>query len=66
MEAINSAIVYEEAHVTSKEKLVASVDKETVESLMDHDEEPSYFFRGAIFGFLFCVPFWAVIFLLIT
>ena len=66
MEAINSAIVYEETHVTSKEKFVASADKETVESLMDHDEEPSYFFRGAIFGFLFCVPFWAVIFLLIT
>ena len=66
MEAINSAIVCEKTHVTSKEKLVASVDKETVERLMDHYDEPSYFFRGAIFGFLFCVPFWAVIFLLIT
>lgn len=66
METINSATVYEKTHVTAKEELVASVDKETVESLMDHYDEPSYFFRGAIFGFLFCVPFWAVILLLIT
>jgi hypothetical protein len=66
MEAINSTIVYEKTHVASKEDLVASFDKETVESLMDHDDEPSYFFRGAILGLLFCVPFWAVIFLLIT
>ncbi|MGA9177648.1 MAG: hypothetical protein WBZ05_10415 [Desulfobacterales bacterium] len=66
MEGINSDIVYEKTHVTPKEVLVASVDKETVENLMDHYDEPSYFFRGAIYGFLFCVPFWAVIFLLIT
>jgi len=66
MEAINSGIVYEKTHITSKEELAASVDKETKESLMDHFDEPSYFFRGAIFGFLFCVPFWAVIFFLIT
>jgi hypothetical protein len=66
MEAISSATVYEKTHVTSKEELVASVDKEKVERLMDHDDEPSYFFRGAILGFLFCVPFWAVILLLIT
>ena len=66
MEAINSAIVFEETHVASKEELVSSADKGTVESLMDHDEEPSYFFRGAIFGLILCLPFWAVIFWLIT
>ena len=66
MEAANSAIVFEETHVASKEELVSSVDKETVESLMDHYDEPSYFFRGAIFGFILCVPFWAFIFWLIT
>lgn len=66
MEAINSAIVFEETHVTSKEELVSSVDIEPVESLMDHYDEPSYFFRGAIFGFILCVPFWAVIFWFIT
>ena len=62
MEAINSAIVFEETHVASKEELVSSVDKETGESLTDHYDEPSYFFRGAIFGFILCAPFWAVIF----
>ena len=66
MEAINSAIVFEETHVASKEELVSSVDKETVESLKDHYDEPSYFFRGAIFGLILCLPFWAVIFWLIT
>jgi len=66
MEAINSAIVFEETHVASKEGLVSSVDIESVENHMDHYDEPSYFFRGAIFGFILCVPFWAVIFWFIT
>ena len=66
MEAINSAIGFEETHVASKEELVSSVDIESVESLMDHYDEPSYFFRGAIFGLILCVPFWTVIFWLIT
>ncbi len=66
MEAINSAIVFEETHVASKEELVSSVDIESVEGLMDHYDEPSYFFRGAFFGFILCVPFWAVIFWFIT
>ena len=66
METISSDIVFEETHVVSKEALVSSVDKETVGSLMDHYDEPSYFFRGAIFGLIFCLPFWAVIFWFIT
>ena len=66
MEATNSAIVFEETRIASKEGLVSSVDKETVGSLMDHYDEPSYFFRGAVFGFILCVPFWAVIFWFIT
>ena len=66
MEAINSAIVFEETHVPSKEELVSSVDIESVEGLMDQYDEPSYFFRGAIFGFILCVPFWAAIFWFIT
>ena len=66
MEAINSAIVFEDAHVVSKEELVSSVNKETGESLTDHYDEPSYFFRGAIFGLIFCVPFWVAIFWLIA
>ena len=66
MEAINSAIVFEDTHVASKEESASSVDIELVENFMDHYDEPSYFFRGAIFGLILCVPFWAVIFWLIT
>jgi hypothetical protein len=66
MQTINSAIAFKETHVASKEERVSSVDNETVESLLDHYDEPSYFFRGAIFGFILCVPFWAVIFWFIT
>jgi hypothetical protein len=66
MEAINSAIVFEDTHVASKEEFVLSVDMESVKDLMDHYDEPSYFFRGAIIGLILCVPFWAVIFWLIT
>ena len=66
MEAINSAMVFEETHVASKEELVSSVDKETAESLMNHYDEPSYFFRGVIFGLILCLPFWAAIFWFIT
>ena len=66
MKATNSAMVFEETHGASKEALVSLVDKETVESLMDHYDEPSYFFRGAIFGLILCLPFWAAIFWFIT
>ena len=66
MEAINSAIVFEETHVASKEELATSVDIESMENFMDHYDEPSYFFRGVIFGLILCLPFWAAIFWFIT
>ena len=66
MKAINSAIVFEETHVASKEELATSVDIESMENLIDHNDEPGYFFKGAIFGLIFCIPFWAAIFWLIT
>ena len=66
MEAINSTIVFEETHVNEKEELETSVDVKSMENLMDHYDEPSYFFRGAIFGLIFCVPFWVAIFWLIA
>ena len=66
MEAINSAIVIEEAHVASKEELSTSADIESMGNLIDHNDEPGYFFKGAIFGLIFCIPFWAAIFWLIT
>lgn len=66
MEAATSAIVFDETYVSSKEEIVSLVYEETLESLMDHYDEPSYFFRGAILAFLLCLPFWAVIYWLIS
>lgn len=66
MEAVNSAIVFEETHVASKEAPVSATDKETAEHLMDHYDETGYFFKGAVFGLILCLPFWAVVFWLIT
>jgi hypothetical protein len=34
---------------------------------LDHDDEPIYFFKGAVLGFVFfCLPFWVIIFSLIA
>lgn len=66
MEAINSAIAFEDSHVSSKEELATSGNIESMENFMDHYDEPSDFFRGAIFGLILCVPFWAAIFWLIA
>lgn len=66
MEAIHSTISFEENHIVSNGERISAVEKETSEKFMDHYDEPGYFFRGAIFGFLLCLPFWAVIFWLVT
>lgn len=66
METTNSAIILDETHIGSNKKPLSSTGKETEENLIDHHDEPSYFFRGAVFGFFLCVPFWAVIFWFIT
>jgi hypothetical protein len=66
MEAINSVIVFEDTHVASKEEYVSSVDKESKEWFMDYYDEPGNFFRGALFGLILCLPFWAFIFWFIT
>ncbi len=66
MEAIHSAVAFEEGHVASEGECSSVDEEETSERVSDHYDEPSYFFRGAIFGFLFCLPFWAIIFWLVT
>jgi hypothetical protein len=66
MKTSPSAMLFEEAQVDSRKELATSVDIESMENLIDHYDEPSYFFRGAIFGLIFCVPLWIVIFWLIT
>jgi len=62
MEVNNSTLVFKKTHVAPKEKLVSSVDKETVERHMDHYPKPSKFFRGAVLAFTLSLPFWGVLF----
>jgi hypothetical protein len=62
MKSINSTAVFEESHVASKKKFVSAFDNESMECLMDHYDEPSFFFRGAVYGLIFCVPFWVAFF----
>ena len=66
MEATNSAQVPEGIYYASEEELMPLVEKETMERNLDHYDEQSYFFRGAIIGLFFCLPIWAIIFWLIT
>ena len=65
MKAINSAVVLEESHIDLEKTFLPSVLNESREGFSDHSDEPGFFFRGAVFGLLFCLPFWAVIFWLI-
>jgi len=42
------------------------VKKETVKRYFDHYDEPGYLFKGVVISLFFCLPFWAIIFWLIT
>jgi hypothetical protein len=66
MKAMNSAMSFEEGHTDSEETFVPSVNPESLEMITDHYDEPGFFFRGAGFGLLLCLPFWAVLFWLIV
>jgi hypothetical protein len=65
MKATISATVIEEIHIDPEGMFVPSVDTESREDFSDRCEEPEFFFKGAVFGLLLCLPFWAVIFWLI-
>jgi hypothetical protein len=49
----------------SEEDIVPLVEKEVVEWHLDN-VEPHYFFKGAVLSFIFCLPFWIILFRLIT
>jgi hypothetical protein len=66
MEAINSAQVLEENYNAWEEEFIPLLEQETVERYLDHYDEPSSVFKGVIFGLFFCLPFWVIIFWLIT
>lgn len=66
MEAIRPTIALEESRVALEVDRLSVDEKETSERFLDHYDEPNYFFRGAIFGFLLCLPLWAIIIWLVT
>jgi hypothetical protein len=66
MKAINSAMVFEESHIDPQETFVPSFIDESLEGVIDQYDETGFFFRGAVFGLLLCLPFWAAIFWLIA
>ena len=49
----------------SEDDIIPLVDKEAAECYCDN-VEPHYFFKGAILSFIFCLPFWIILFRLIT
>jgi hypothetical protein len=57
---------FEENDEGSEEDLKPLVEKEIVERCLDNCDEPSYFFKGAVLSLFFCIPFWVILFLLIT
>jgi hypothetical protein len=69
MEAINSAQLFEDNvgnYEAWEEEFITLVEKETVERYVNNYYEPSYPFRGVIIGLLLCLPFWAILFLVVT
>ena len=48
-----------------EEDLMPFVDERTEEEYIDNYDEPVYFFKGAVFGLFFCLPFWIILFRLI-
>ncbi|MCG6974235.1 MAG: hypothetical protein LJE66_13920 [Desulfobacterales bacterium] len=48
-----------------EEDLMPFVDERTEEEYIDNYDEPVYFFKGAVFGLFFCLPFWIILFWLI-
>jgi hypothetical protein len=65
MKAMNSSMVFEEAHIDIEDTFVTPVKAESLEGIGDPYDEPGFFFRGAAFGLLLCLPFWIAIFWLI-
>ena len=47
-----------------EEDIVPMLEKEIMEWHSDN-VEPFYFFKGAVLSFIFCLPFWIIVFSLI-
>ncbi len=63
--SMNLAEDRSESRNISEEDLIPLVENEAMEWHFDN-VEPHYFFKGAVLCFIFCVPFWIILFNLIT
>ena len=57
---------FEENYEASEEDLIPLVEKEALERDLYEDVEPFYFYKGAVLCLFFCLPFWSILFWLIT
>ena len=65
MDAATSVQFIEGNSEVLEEDLMPFVDERTEEEYIDNYDEPGYFFKGAVFGLFFCLPFWIILFWLI-
>ena len=56
----------EENYGASEEYHIPLVKKEALERDLHEDFEPFYFYKGAVLSLFFCLPFWIILFKLIT
>jgi len=66
MDTTNSAQFFEGHYEVPDEDLMPFVDEKTEEAYLEYYDEPSYFFKGTSYGLLFCLPFWILLFWLIS
>jgi hypothetical protein len=65
MDAANSAQFFEGQYEVSEDDFMPFVDEKTEEEYIDNYEDPGYFFKGAVIGLFFCLPFWGIVIWLI-
>ena len=66
MEAINWNQYFEGHYEAPEGDLKPLVTEEKILEYLDNYDEPGFFFKGAVIGLIFCVPFWGILFWLIT
>ena len=52
---------FEENDEVSEENLIPLVEKDILERYLDNCYEPSYFSKGSVLSFFFCLTFWAIL-----
>jgi hypothetical protein len=57
---------FEQNDEGSEEDLIPLVEKDILERYLDNGYEPSYFFKGTILSFFFCLTFWTIVIFLIN